>query len=52
MAFDTENRFYYYKDSREFKSVENFEIENKRITRNELQPIQRTPDAAKSGSGI
>lgn len=25
MAFDTNNKFYYFKDSREFKSVENFE---------------------------
>ncbi len=25
MAFDIENRFYYFKDSREFKSIENFE---------------------------
>ncbi len=25
MAFDTENNFYYFKDSREFESIENFE---------------------------
>ena len=28
MAFDTNNKFYYYKDSRDFKSVANFEATN------------------------